>query len=258
MVGRDESMATLLGLLDMTRAGRGRIAFIVGELGLAARHFEVGLDLRIPTAMGLGSSAAASVAIVRAFDTAFGLQLGDAEVNRIAFACEKLAHGNPSGIDNTLATWGRPVLFRRSASPQVRRITLTEQPPLVVAASGVRGITRDQVGAVAQRHRHLHAPYESLFDQIDGFVLGLSPWAVANLRFEVTQCDSEEGKRRAAAMKSTWRRGQHFEWTDDFDSWDRCITRGLPASMLPMQYNNGIEIHQAPGYVVMEVDFRRA
>jgi hypothetical protein len=37
----------------------------------------------------------------------------------------------------------------------------------------------------------------------------------------------------------------------DFDTWDRCITRGLPASMFPYRYNNGIEIVQAPGYVVI-------
>ena len=145
----------------------GLLAFIVRELGLAGRHFDVRLDLRIPTAMGLGSSAAASVAIVRAFDTVFEMRLGDREIDRIAFACERLAHGNPSGIDNTLATWGRPVLFRRSASPPVRQIELTDTPPLVVAASGIRGITREQVSAVEQRYRRLGAPYEALFDQID-------------------------------------------------------------------------------------------
>ncbi|MEI9889518.1 MAG: hypothetical protein WDN45_01795 [Caulobacteraceae bacterium] len=32
----------------------------------------------------------------------------------------------------------------------------------------------------------------------------------------------------------------------DFDSWDRCISRGFPASMLPFRYNNGVQILQAP------------
>jgi hypothetical protein len=41
---------------------------------------------------------------------------------------------------------------------------------------------------------------------------------------------------------------------NDFDAWDRCITRGLPASMLPFNYNNGIRIHQAPGYVVIDLE----
>jgi hypothetical protein len=62
-----------------------------------------------------------------------------------------------------------------------------------------------------------------------------------------------EGQRRSATLHSTW---QDIYWdsVEDFDIWDRCITRGLPPSMMPMQYNNGIEIHQAPGYVVIRLE----
>ena len=55
-------------------------------------------------------------------------------------------------------------------------------------------------------------------------------------------------------MRSTWRAGQSFEWTNDFDSWDRCITRGMPTSMMPYRYNNGIYIIQAPGMVVLSLE----
>jgi hypothetical protein len=55
-------------------------------------------------------------------------------------------------------------------------------------------------------------------------------------------------------MHSTWRRNQDFDWTSDFDSWDRCITRGLPASMFPFMYNNGIRIFQAPGLVAIQLE----
>ena len=63
-----------------------------------------------------------------------------------------------------------------------------------------------------------------------------------------------EGKRRSALMRSSWRSGQTYDWTTDFDSWDRCITRGMPASMLPMQYNNGIRIFQSPGLVAIQLE----
>jgi hypothetical protein len=63
-----------------------------------------------------------------------------------------------------------------------------------------------------------------------------------------------EGKARSETMRSSWRRNQTFDWTSDFDSWDRCITRGLPASMLPMHYNNGIRIFQAPGMVAIQLE----
>ncbi len=149
----------------------GTLAFIIERLGLADRRFDVHLQLRVPAAMGLGSSASAAVAIVRAFATAFTLRLDDATVNALAFDCEKLAHGDPSGIDNTLATYGTPVLFRRNATPQVRQIAMVGRPPLVIAASSKRGITRDQVAAVRQRFEHSRNSYDALFDQMDAIAL---------------------------------------------------------------------------------------
>ena len=65
---------------------------------------------------------------------------------------------------------------------------------------------------------------------------------------------TEEGKRRGAAMRSSWRQGQTFDWVTDFDSWDRCITRGMPASMFPFQYNNGMRIFQSPGVVALNME----
>jgi hypothetical protein len=67
-----------------------------------------------------------------------------------------------------------------------------------------------------------------------------------------------EGKRLSALMKSSWaatgETGQTWDSPEDFDSWDRCITRGLPASMGPYRYNNGMQILQAPGLVVLNLE----
>jgi len=72
----------------------------------------------------------------------------------------------------------------------------------------------------------------------------------ANGRFpELT----ERGKELASKMVSSWT-GKVFDKPADFDTWDRCITRGLPPSMFPFMYNNGIEILQAPGYVVVRLE----
>ena len=59
-----------------------------------------------------------------------------------------------------------------------------------------------------------------------------------------------EGERRKGEMRSSWDNGI-FESILDFNSLDRCITRGMPATMIPFPYNNGVEIFQAPGYVVL-------
>ena len=54
--------------------------------------------------------------------------------------------------------------------------------------------------------------------------------------------------------RSSWTPGLEFHWVDDFDSWDRCISRGFPASMFPFRYNNGIRVFQSPGYVVIQLE----
>ena len=66
-----------------------------------------------------------------------------------------------------------------------------------------------------------------------------------------------EGQQRSALMKSSWQYQKPtatYDGPEDFDTWDRCITRGLLPSMLPAQYNNGMEIYQSPGYVVIHIE----
>jgi hypothetical protein len=46
----------------------------------------------------------------------------------------------------------------------------------------------------------------------------------------------------------------NFQSAKDFDSWDRCITRGLPSMMMPYRYNGGFRIDQGPGYVVFNIE----
>jgi hypothetical protein len=64
---------------------------------------------------------------------------------------------------------------------------------------------------------------------------------------------TEEGERMSAAMRSSWNVLQ-FDRIADFNSLDRCLSRGLPSSMTPFPYNNGIQVFQAPGYVVLRLE----
>jgi hypothetical protein len=66
---------------------------------------------------------------------------------------------------------------------------------------------------------------------------------------------TDYGKKLQAEMKSSYRPGQTvFDAVEDFSAWDRCITRGMPVSMEPRNYNNGIRIVQSPGYVVIVLE----
>jgi hypothetical protein len=56
------------------------------------------------------------------------------------------------------------------------------------------------------------------------------------------------------AGRSSWTPNTKYNWVTDFDIWDRCVSRGFPASMLPFRYNNGIRVYQAPGYVTIALE----
>ena len=143
------------------------VKLILRELGIDRDGFAIHVRSALPRAMGLGSSAAFAVAIVRAFDAALELDLDDARVNEVAFECEKLAHGTPSGVDNALATYARPMLFRNSDKLQIEELELAEPPPLIIASSGQSGMTHEQVAGVRERYDQNRAHYTAIIDQID-------------------------------------------------------------------------------------------
>jgi hypothetical protein len=63
---------------------------------------------------------------------------------------------------------------------------------------------------------------------------------------------TDKGKELYDKMRGSYKPGQTvFDAPEDFDSWDRCITRGLPVSMLTRNYNVGMRVMQSPGYVVI-------
>jgi hypothetical protein len=57
-----------------------------------------------------------------------------------------------------------------------------------------------------------------------------------------------------AKGRSTWQSGDAVDGISDLDPFERCITRGFPAVMLPQPYNNGLRVFQAPGYVVLQLE----
>ncbi|MFQ5615374.1 MAG: mevalonate kinase [Anaerolineales bacterium] len=75
--------------------------------------FRLRIHSTIPVAAGLGSGAAVSAAVIRAFSAFLGRVLPDEDVSVLAYQVEKIHHGTPSGIDNTVVVYARPVYFIR-------------------------------------------------------------------------------------------------------------------------------------------------
>jgi hydroxymethylglutaryl-CoA reductase len=146
-------------------------AVILEKLGLMGRPMRIEVFPNVPRAMGLGGSAAVAVAIIRALNAHFNLALSDEEVNALAFESEKMAHGTPSGIDNTVATYGRFLMYRPGDPPTVRPITVARPIPVVIGMTGVESLTAKMVARVRQAWERNPQRYERIFDDIDSLTL---------------------------------------------------------------------------------------
>ncbi|HEY57008.1 MAG TPA: mevalonate kinase [Anaerolineae bacterium] len=122
----------------------------------------------IPVAAGLGSGAAVSVALVRALSRFLGHPLDNAQVNAIAFEVEKIHHGTPSGIDNTVVTYAMPVYFVRGRPVETFRVK--EPFTLVIGDTDVPSPTAKTVAEVRRRWQQDPATYEALFAAIGRMV----------------------------------------------------------------------------------------
>ncbi|MCZ7540210.1 MAG: mevalonate kinase [Anaerolineae bacterium] len=104
----------------------------------------------IPVASGLGSGAALATAIMRALAAALGAPLTDDALNPLVYEVEKRHHGTPSGIDNTVIVYARPVYFVRGTAPQT--FAVARPFTLLVADSGQSSPTRLTVADVRRLH----------------------------------------------------------------------------------------------------------
>ena len=126
------------------------------------------LQSTIPVASGLGSGADVSVAIIRALSAFLGQPLSDPQVNGLAFQAEKLYHGTPSGIDNTVVTYARPVYFVKGQPIKTFRVGASFT--LVIGDTGISAPTKESVGAVRSLREADPTRWEKVFSQVGEIV----------------------------------------------------------------------------------------
>jgi len=133
--------------LDQEHSYRTAIAVILQELKIIKLPpMEIRLSSTIPIASGLGSSAAFAVCLVKSLSAFFGFRLTNKKVNEISFQIEIFQHGTPSGIDNTVIAFNKPVFFRKGYPPEFLKIGAPMN--LVIADTGVRSMTKETVAQV--------------------------------------------------------------------------------------------------------------
>jgi mevalonate kinase len=136
----------------------------IAHLQIPLPSVRLRIQSEIPVASGLGSGAAVSTAIIRALAALAGRTLAPVEISALSFEVERIHHGTPSGVDNTVIAFERPILFRRGADPQF--VHPGSVCHFLIAYSGIRGETRSAVAGVRERREREPALYDNLFREI--------------------------------------------------------------------------------------------
>ena len=157
---------------------------ILDQMGLSKQGMKIEVFSDIPKGMGLGGSAAIAVSIIKALNNHFKLALNQDEINQMALESEKIAHGNPSGIDNTMATYGHPLIFRNGDNPLIEPLNINETFSILIGFSSTEGLTAKTVGIVRDLWKKNPGVYEKIFDEIDSLALQ-SIQAIQNNDFEL-------------------------------------------------------------------------
>lgn len=127
------------------------------------------INSNIPVSSGLGSGTSVSVALLRALSNFLGHPLSDEQVCEYAFEVEKIHHNTPSGIDNTVITYEKPLYYERSKPMQFLQVAGPFE--LVIANSGEVSSTHDKVSMVRRDFEQDPALYESYFKYIGDLVV---------------------------------------------------------------------------------------
>lgn len=231
------------------------IQIICKELGVEGKNVRIFVFPNIPRAMGMGGSAAIAVAVIRALANFFEIRIKDEEVNRIAFACETVAHGTASGIDNTLATFGQFMMFQRGQSPLRQNLAVPTCLPLVMGITGVESLTAKTVAHVRAGWRQNPALYEHIFSEIDTLVMqGKDAIQTGDLKRLGVLMNLNHGLLNALQVSSP-ELEELIQIARDHGAWGAKLTGGGGGgSMLALCPENGNEVAaamQRAGYQVL-------
>ncbi len=131
---------------------------------------EIWLGGNLPGFSGIGASAASSVAIARAVVEEFEMKLSDEKINEAAYEAEKAYAGTPSGIDNTAATYGGLIWFKRNliGGPNtIEKMNIKEPVEIVIGNTRIVADTKEMVAGVAERKKRDPENYDPLFKQAE-------------------------------------------------------------------------------------------
>jgi hydroxymethylglutaryl-CoA reductase len=129
-----------------------------------AASISIEAETTLPPGAGLGCSAALGVAIARAIDP----EATPETISERAMAWERVFHGNPSGVDASVAALGGCVLFKKGGPPF--RVHHATRLLVCIGHSGRTSETKKMVELVARIRGERRAFVDATFAQIAALV----------------------------------------------------------------------------------------
>src|SRR6266508_4830944 len=127
-------------------------------------NLEIKISSTIPVASGLGSGAAVTVALTRALSSYLNYSVTDEAVNAFTYEIEKLHHGTPSGIDNTVVTYAKPVYFVKDQPIEIFKVG--GPFTIVIGDTGIQAPTKESVGDVRKLWEADQPKWENIFAEV--------------------------------------------------------------------------------------------
>ncbi|MCK6577970.1 MAG: mevalonate kinase [Anaerolineae bacterium] len=144
--GFAESLPVGLGAAEVDNALTKIVHLVLREVSCGMPNLAIHVHSDIPIASGMGSGAAVSAAVARALCAALNAPMDSETLNRLVYEVERLHHGTPSGIDNTVIVYEKPVYFVRGQEPMPLRVGAPIH--LLIGDTGRPSLTRDAVSGV--------------------------------------------------------------------------------------------------------------
>lgn len=143
---------------------------IMDAADIENRDIKIALGGDLIASSGIGASAASCVAIARALSEYFNLDFSDNRINDLAYEGEKGYHGTPSGIDNTVATYGGLVWFKKSKPNIIERLNIQSHVEIVITNTGIVADTSRVVAGVRERKNRNPEKYKRIFNNAEKLV----------------------------------------------------------------------------------------
>jgi mevalonate kinase len=141
---------------------------VAAAAGLRAIDSKTGLNIdvttNVPISVGLGSSASVAVATIGAVTSLLDRPIEKERIRELASESERLLHGNPSGIDQTIVTNGGVIRFQRGKG--FTWLPTREGFSLLIGNTRIRRSTGTVVARVLSFRDHNPARFAELADHV--------------------------------------------------------------------------------------------